>query len=130
MKEAETRLKLFTEINVGQMRMKLKGNSFSRNLERSVRLEIGWKLLRLLGSASGFLSVGVTTSVLRGEGGLGYVCDEKGQRRSSSFDKNSRKGVELAGEGAYCCLPCQRSSVEPGHSCVITHSRSLLPSVH
>lgn len=30
----ETRLKLFIEIFVRQMRMKLKGNSFSRNLER------------------------------------------------------------------------------------------------
>ena len=37
---------------------------------------MGWRLLRLLGSAPGFLSIGVTAAVLRGEGTIPVVREE------------------------------------------------------
>lgn len=38
--------------------------------------------------APGFFNVGVTAA----EGRVGDVCDERGQRKSRSFDKSGRKG--------------------------------------
>lgn len=64
MERTEARLELFMEI-VGEMGMKLGGNS---SLEMNVRLEMGQKLLRLLGSTLSFFKIGVKAAVLSEEG--------------------------------------------------------------
>lgn len=67
---AETRLELFTQVIVMEMSMNahLHATTFSRIFERNGRLEIGQRLLKLLGSEPGFLSIGVTAADLRDDG--------------------------------------------------------------
>ena len=49
---------------------------FSRIFERKGRLEIGRRLLKLLGSALGFLRIGVIAADLRGDGTVPEMREE------------------------------------------------------
>lgn len=49
---------------------------FSRILEMKGRLEMGWRLLKLLGSRAGFFRIGVTTAVLKCRGTIPVVSEE------------------------------------------------------
>lgn len=49
---------------------------FLRILERNGKLEIGWGLLKLFGSAPGFFNIGVIVAVLKGVGTIPVVSEE------------------------------------------------------
>lgn len=54
----ETRLECFKKVIFRKV-------EFSRILARNGRLEMGWRLLRLLGSVLGFFSIGMIAAVFR-----------------------------------------------------------------
>ncbi len=76
MQRAETGLEIFKQAIFQKMIVNLRCNNFSQIFERKCKLVIGRKLAKLLGSAPGFLSLGVITATLKDEGTTPEVRDE------------------------------------------------------
>lgn len=86
-----------------QKRLLQESWEFSRIRARNGRLEMGWRLLRLLGSVLGFFSIGVIAACFQrwGNSSSGerwmYACNRRGQRVDGGFKQGSWEVVELTG---------------------------------
>ena len=69
-------MELFVKTIVRALIMNLSCNCFSRIFERKGRVEIWQRLLKLLGSAPGFLRIGVIAADLRGDGTVPKIREE------------------------------------------------------